>query len=232
MVYMGSKNRIAKYLCPIIQEKINYYKPDYYIEPFVGGANVIDKIKHNNKIGYDNNEFLIELLNYIKNGGELPDTYNKDFYNKVKENKDYFDKWLVGLVGFCTFSAKWFGGFPNAGNRDRINEMVRNLRKQAAFLKDITFVYKDFQYLNPDDFKHSVIYCDPPYKNTTKYGKENFNYELFYNWCRKLSQNNIVLISEYEMPSDFNCIWSQELKCSVQIGKQQKRNEKLFTLNN
>lgn len=57
-----------------------------------GGANIIDKIKHNNKIGYDNNEFLIELLNYVKNGGELPDTYNKDFYNKVKENKDDFDK--------------------------------------------------------------------------------------------------------------------------------------------
>ena len=35
MVYMGSKNRIAKYLCPIIQEKIDYYKPDCYIEPFL-----------------------------------------------------------------------------------------------------------------------------------------------------------------------------------------------------
>ena len=43
MQYMGSKNRFAKELAPIIQ---SYITSDIkgYLEPFVGGANMIDKI--------------------------------------------------------------------------------------------------------------------------------------------------------------------------------------------
>lgn len=36
MQYMGSKNRIAKELIPIITEGMT--KDQHYIEPFVGGA--------------------------------------------------------------------------------------------------------------------------------------------------------------------------------------------------
>ena len=49
MWYMGSKNRFAKELIPIIQSYITEDTKGY-LEPFVGGANVIDKIKCNNKI--------------------------------------------------------------------------------------------------------------------------------------------------------------------------------------
>ena len=42
MVYQGSKNKISKYLKPIIE---SYLKDGMlYVEPFVGGANMIDKI--------------------------------------------------------------------------------------------------------------------------------------------------------------------------------------------
>ena len=48
MQYMGSKSRLANELVPIIQ---NYINDDTkaYIEPFVGGANIIDKIKCSKK---------------------------------------------------------------------------------------------------------------------------------------------------------------------------------------
>jgi site-specific DNA-adenine methylase len=62
MRYMGSKNKISKYIIPIIQEIIDNNKYENYIEPFVGGANLIDKIKCKNKYGYDIHEELIELL--------------------------------------------------------------------------------------------------------------------------------------------------------------------------
>ena len=47
MKYVGSKNRLAKELTPIIQ---SYITDDTkgYLEPFVGGANMIDKIECNN----------------------------------------------------------------------------------------------------------------------------------------------------------------------------------------
>ena len=57
--YMGSKSRIAKHIVPIIQKYIDEYNPAFYLEPFVGGANVIDKIKHPNKFGSDKNKYPI-----------------------------------------------------------------------------------------------------------------------------------------------------------------------------
>jgi DNA adenine methylase len=38
MKYMGSKNRIAKHIVPIIQSYIDDNQVQHYIEPFVGGV--------------------------------------------------------------------------------------------------------------------------------------------------------------------------------------------------
>lgn len=43
---MGSKAKITKYIVPIIQQKIDESGARYYVEPFAGGCNVIDKIKN------------------------------------------------------------------------------------------------------------------------------------------------------------------------------------------
>lgn len=111
MVYMGSKNRLAKYLVPIIQ---NYITEDTrgYLEPFVGGANMIDKIQCNNKIGCDIHKPLIALLNKAKDDSEsLPTNITKEEYEDVKNNKESYEDWYVGLVGFCaTFSGSIFKG--------------------------------------------------------------------------------------------------------------------------
>lgn len=61
MKYVGSKNRLSKDLAPIIQSYITN-ETEGYLEPFVGGANMIDKIKCNKKIGTDNHKYLIAVL--------------------------------------------------------------------------------------------------------------------------------------------------------------------------
>ena len=62
MKYVGSKNRLSKQIAPIIQSYIDNM-PDCrgYLEPFVGGANMIDKIKCPCKIGTDVHKYLIGL---------------------------------------------------------------------------------------------------------------------------------------------------------------------------
>ena len=55
-------------------------------KPFVGGANMIDKIKHHNKIGCDIHKELIALLQYAQEN-ELPDTITVQEYTAVKNNK-------------------------------------------------------------------------------------------------------------------------------------------------
>ena len=211
MRYLGSKNRISKHLVPIIQSYITD-ECKGYIEPFVGGANIIDKIKCNNKIGYDINPYLIALLNHVKlTTDDIPEEITKEHYYEVKNNQCNYDEWYVGLIGFCgSFSAKYWGGYATNGNNPKnrktpFNESRNNIIKQSVNLKDIKFECKDYKEL--DNLSGYVIYCDSPYKGTTGY-KSSFNHEHYYEWLRKISLENIVLISEYEMPVDFVCIWS------------------------
>lgn len=87
MQYIGSKNRISKELAPIIQSYITE-DTEAYIEPFVGGANMIDKIKHPNKIGSDAHKELVALLKYTRDNSELlPTTIYEEEYIRVKKQQ-------------------------------------------------------------------------------------------------------------------------------------------------
>jgi site-specific DNA-adenine methylase len=243
MKYVGSKNRLAKELAPIIQSYITD-ETKGYIEPFVGGANMIDKIKCEKKYGCDIHEELIELLKYVQDlDNELPQHISEEEYIKVKDNKDKYPKWYVGLVGFCaTFGAKYFGGYARSFKADGVtprnqsNESIRNIEKQRVNLQGIKFINKSFLDLDTTKLDGYVIYCDIPYKGTLKYSINEFPYDKFYDWCLKLSKNNIVLISEYNMPEDkFECIWEKEHKVLINSAREPKdvaniRIEKLFTV--
>lgn len=238
MKYVGSKNRIAKELAPIIQSYITDETVDY-LEPFVGGANMIDKIRCKNKYGCDIHEELIELLKYVQDlSNELPQHISEEEYIKVKDDKKNYPKWYVGLVGFnATFGAKYFGGYARGVKEDKVtprdlsNEAIRNLEKQRSNLVGINFTSRSFLDLDVSKLKGYVIYCDIPYKGTLKYSTDEFPYDKFYDWCVELSKNNTVLISEYNMPDDkFKCIWSKEHKVGINQDEHQIRIEKLFTV--
>ena len=165
---------------------------------------------------------------------KLPTTISEEEYKKVKNNKEDYEKWYVGLVGFCgSFGAKYFGGFARRKNGDDVPaQAIRSVEKQRKNLKNIKFKHCSFTQINKN-ISNYVIYCDPPYRNTTKYKTEIFPYEEFYNWCREMSKNNTVLISEYNMPDDFECIWQKETKVNFDSNRKQKeetnkRIEKLF----
>ena len=182
------------------------------------------------------------MLNYAKNNYDnLPKIISEDTYKEVKNNKQDYDDWYVGLVGFCaTFGAKYFGGYARAKS-DKFNgqktvQAINNLKKQAPNLKDINFINCNFLDLPKDKIKGYIIYCDPPYRNTVKYKTEEFPYEEFYQWCRDMSKYNTVLISEYNMPDDFTCIWQKESKVNFDSNRQandnkNKRIEKLYIYN-
>jgi site-specific DNA-adenine methylase len=236
MKYVGSKNRLKKELIPIIQSYITD-ETEIYLEPFVGGCNVIDKIVHTIKTGCDIHKELIALLKYasdLKN--VLPTTITKDEYVLVRDNKQNYPNWYVGLVGFCaSYNAKYFGGYAGEcktkeGIRHYDREAIRNLEKQRPDLKGINFLNESFESINMDSVENSVIYCDIPYRDTTDYKTSPFPYDKFYDWCEKMSCFNTVLISEYHMPEDrFECIWSKQHKTSLDNKSNKKiRIEKLF----
>lgn len=83
-------------------------------------------------------------------------------------------------------------------------------------------------YRNMEILPGSIIYCDPPYRDTREYCKQTFDYESFYDWCEK--QTAIVVISEYWMPEDrFVCIASRKRKSTFSATNNAlEREEKLY----
>lgn len=83
---------------------------------------------------------------------------------------------------------------------------------------------------NKVDKKKTIIYCDPPYKNTDVYNKKDiFNYERYYNFIKKVSIDGwTIYCSEYDMPDNFRCVF--EIKKRVLLIKSQKENNKVERL--
>jgi DNA adenine methylase len=226
---MGSKNKYANEILPIIlkDRKIN----QYYVEPFVGGFNLIDKVE-GNRIANDNNFYLIELFKAIKHGWKPPIKLTEDEYQKIKADKNKYPAHLVGFVGFgCSYSGKWFGGYArgntnNGTPRNYCYESRKNILKQKEKIQNVEITNLNYLHLEIPD--NSIIYCDPPYQNTTKY-KDDFNHEVFWEWCRnKSKEGHTVFVSEYAAPDDFVCVKEILHKTILDKNSQYPRIEKLF----
>ena len=223
MVYIGSKNRIAKHIIPIITKDLK--DNQFYVEPFVGGANLISKIEHKNKIGADNNMYLIALLQHVQNNLPLPNHITKGEYVHIKNNKDKYPEWLVGYCAFiCSYRGGFFKSYAYHSTRDFQQECKKNLLKQD--LSNITFKCCDYRELDiPND---SIIYCDPPYQNTEKYNTD-FDSNEFWDWCRtKASEGHQVFVSEYQAPSDFVCVFEKQINNTLSCNTIKTATEKLF----
>lgn len=238
MKYVGSKNRISKQIAPIIQKCIDDNNIKIYYEPFVGGANMIDKIKCDKRVGNDLHKELIALFNQLQTGWKPPNTITEAEYDDVRLNKDKYPDYYVALVGFCaTFGSKYFGGYARGFKADKVtprdipNEAIRNLMKQVPNIQDVKFVSKNYLDINTDTLHNAFIYCDPPYQGTTKYATDSFDYETFWNWVRKLSKDNYILVSEYNAPDDFINLWSKKVTTSLKVHKHENREERLYTYN-
>lgn len=225
MKYQGSKRRLAKDIIPIL---IKDRKPgQYFVEPFVGSASVIQEVD-NPRIASDNNYYLVELLKWIQKGWQPPDTVTEEEYISLRKSiKDGYvayvkPMWYDAYIGFvsicCSYGAKVWGGFArgcdNKGNpRNYCLEQKKNIIKQAPKLAGIDFYYCDYRNLKIPS--NSIIYCDPPYYNTTKYQSE-FAHNEFWDWCRsKVNEGHQVFISEYQAPADFICVWQKKIVSSL-----------------
>lgn len=225
MQYMGSKKSLAKLIIPIILE---YRKPgQWWVEPFVGGANIIDKVT-GDRLGGDINKYLISLLCAARDGYIPPCDVSREMYYHIKANPDEYPSELVGFVGFaCSFGGKWWGGY--AFNNSGYNYAAagsRVITAQAKKLKGV--IFKAGDYLKMDIPEGSIIYCDPPYAGSEQY-KDKIDYDVFWGWCRTQAKNgHNVFISEYSAPNDFCCVKEMNHKTLLDKNKKQHRIEKLF----
>ena len=233
MKYMGSKNRHAKEILPIILN--DRTQDQFYVEPFMGGCNSIDKVG-GNRIANDIHPHLVVLFKAIVDGWEPPNEISETEYHIARNSKELTP--LVGFIGFgCSYSSKWFGGYARGNDanglpRNYALETKKNLLSQRDKLRNVEFHnvgYDQFSIPN-----NSIIYCDPPYQGTTNYKTGNFNHYEFWNWCReKEKEGHSVFVSEYSAPEDFEILWSKKVNNTLVKNTGSKQGvEKLFRLKN
>lgn len=131
-------------------------------------------------------------------------------YADVRENRkkgtNKYSKEYIALIGYCaSYGGRYFdGGYgrDKTGKRNIYAERLKNLKEDSTQLKDIDIKCCDFKDFT--GYKNCLFYFDPPYKGTKQYSKQFIDYNSFYDFLRKLSENNIVIISEYSSQVTLN----------------------------
>lgn len=234
MRYLGGKKRSGKEISEILKK---YGPPDKvkgYLEPFCGALGVtVHMVNDYHCTVSDVNKSLILLWKEVKAGTfKYPRSVSKQTW--VNYKNDPKDSAMKAYVGFShSFGGSWFDGytgdyFSNNKLKSSNNESTRSISKMNDYIKKINILTcKPYDKWEPVGM---LIYCDPPYKNTKQYrGTPKFDSEKFWDIVRKWSKKNIVLVSEFNAPKDFKCIWKKQKYAILDsIHNKKKLTEKLF----
>lgn len=233
MKYMGSKRRVAKHIIPIMVEAADKAGVATWVEPFVGGGNLIDKVPSRFKrIGYDLNEHVImAMLDIRDRAKELPCDITEQAYRDMTGSPAATVTSWVRFVG--SFGGKFEAGLArgkssNGLSRNCIDESQRNAIKQQPLVQGVDFIRGCYQ---DTEHKGALIYCDPPYQGASGYKTGDFDHDRFFEWCRNMAKHNIVFVSEYHAPSDFELVWQGKQKtnfASSRVVATHSATEKLF----
>lgn len=219
MAYVGGKSKGAEHIIAVLNHK--NYDNMRYIEPFVGYGHVLRRIS--NKKSYhasDANPLVISLLDGIQKNKRYHSMHiTKQQYDTLKDDtKNVSFRRALAAFAYSYNGKEWGGYTMSSPSRDNYplerKKYYDTLKKNETFMKT-TLALCSYNTLMP---KNSLVYCDPPYKSTTGYGKLSFDHDQFWDTIRRWSKNNIVYVSEYSAPSDFKCV-SKKAKYQSLNGK-------------
>jgi DNA adenine methylase len=231
MRYQGSKNRIAKSILAKIPRKPG----QVWVEPFVGGCGMMRHVE-GERIGADNNKYMIALWKAVQNGWLPPKELSREEYQAIKANPDRNPPELVAFAGTAaSFGGKWFGGYSGNEPKPRnpqgyITGSWNGLLKYRDRLSGVTFLHTDYKSLIIPP--NSLIYCDPPYLGTSGY-KDNFNHNQFWLWAEsQYDAGHDIYVSEFSAPAHWAPIHADIRNSSMDsaLGKYKKAIDYLYTL--
>jgi len=227
MRYLGGKGSLSRHIAVL---RSVYYADQRtsYIEPFIGSAVISAALADlPRRYASDANGDLVLLWQALLEGWQPPETISEEEYKALRIAPA---SPLRSFAGFgCSWGGKFFGGYARGEGRSYAGESKRALLKTAANLQFVSFRHCDYASWHPSN---ALIYCDPPYIGTTEYkGVSGFDHDRFWSCVREWSKNNTVVVSEYQAPEDFVCVWSKNVRLSVRSNNNaEPRVEKLFML--
>ena len=235
--YHGGKQKLGvKIVKEIYEISKENNKIVGYCEPFCGMLGVYQHIPDffNKKMIYlagDTNDSVIRMWKRAQKNWKPPTTCTKAEYERLKMSSNSA---LKGYIGHqYSFGGQYFMGYaPSYGKKvdsTKASEKVVSISKKLSNTKFSTGDYK--QYSNLSNF---IIYCDPPYQNTSQRYKfmNNFDSDEFWDWCRFMSKKNIIFVSCYNAPKDFTRIasFNHKLTGIIHSNGNRKRTEKLYII--
>lgn len=226
MRYFGGKSRTAKQISAYLNSQL---QPDQtYVEPFCGACWVVSNITANTRMASDYHPDLIMMWQELQDNWIPPDIVSEELYATLKKAESSA---LRGFVGFgCSNSGKFFGGYArDKTNRNYAMNAKNSLLKKIEMMRDVKFA--NSSYLSITYPANSLIYCDPPYYQTTGYSTGAFDHNEFWEWVRDRSrEGHSVFVSEYVAPEDFECVLAIQVKTDMKAADKSKidRIEKLF----
>lgn len=231
MRYLGGKsrtaNQIAGYIHTILEPNQTYY------EPFCGACWVTSRVRANRMYASDANSQLIAMWQALQNGWIPPTHISEDEYNAAKNGKYADQPHLEAFIGFgCSFGGKWFGGYAR-DNRNRNYAFCASNALRDKLLSMYSVNYMSHSYngeLPPHD--NMLIYCDPPYSNTTGYGAVgDFDSAAFWRWAQDMTlDGHTVVVSEYTAPAGWSCVVEMPTNTEIRTADNGRENriERLF----
>ena len=228
MQYLGGKAKLGKRIARVLNALRG--DRDYY-EPFVGAANVLRWVEPaERRFASDAHPELIELLKAIRDGWEPPSTISEAQYAAAKRGE--ITGALRAFIGFgCSFGGKWFGGYARGNaNRNYASNARNSLLSRARQLAKARFACRPFEMAFERKTECALIYCDPPYANTTGYSAiEVFDIGNFWDKVTIASCAHLVVVSEYQAPPAFRCILEFQTKTDIRTRRgKEPRIERLF----
>lgn len=170
-----------------------------------------------NSFGYNQTQYL-----YAMEHSEIKNKIAKDYIERFNTAKGY-RVWNKSRNDYTRIRQ-----LERLADLERLQQKLKHID-----LNNLKIFDEDYAYFS--DVENSIIYLDPPYKNTVSRAYKNIDYERFTDWAKMMSKKNIVIISEYTQPSDdFECIFEFKNAYSSMQGGQKRVNgnyERLWAIN-
>lgn len=204
MQYLGGKQRQAR---TIVEHIARLTTNRTLIEPFCGACNVTAEAARQGFTvrASDAHPALIAMWQaFLAGWRPESDTLTEEQYAAAKGLPDTDP--LKALAGFgASFGAKYFGGYARGIIANYFATAIRSCDRKARLMGDrvtVDCLSYDQLVIQPDD----VVYCDPPYRATTRYSTSVFDSDAFWTWVRATSVIAPVFVTEFDVPADAQLI--------------------------
>lgn len=179
-------------------------------------------------------QLCLEVYAYVKDRVSLcgqPDTNNKIHARRVCFQRSVIDALTLNakqsnVKDNQTLEYYLISSLRHLESLQRL-ERLQNLEilDGGGISHPVPLYVSQADYRKVDIPSRSIIYCDPPYKNTYKY-LSSFDFDAFYGWC--LDNPQPVFVSEYNMPDGFTPIAATGISNIMNSDRPVKRVEKIF----